>query len=438
MPYTKPVYASGNPTVDQLFGREFSAWQAEDKGRQADEANQVARAQIAAQAQLAQAQQRANIDQQQYANLFRMQELTSREKSEAERNRLFGRQIDVQEKGLTAGRDATSDARKDAAKEAQKFAVNTANTDAKAAAAKYQDIYDSAVNEAVRKAKEDVWGYVPGAQGRMDVFDKPGSPERLAFEALAWDRAIGGLKGDKTAGGLVIPNFKTRTFHPVQYDSEGNPIGAPFTAPPGTPDVYDEFGNPKTKPDLGTASGLGTTPAVVTPVVPANPAAIGTPASESWMSRLSRFQYNPTGAPRVPPVAPVNPAALGVAPTEVAPVEPVAAPVVAPTVGAPQVRRRLGNGNDTVLISAEDDAELSRQLAAVVPEQRPAVYAVIVGQWLKSGRASYSRGPVPVASPVAPSLGTMDTEQRLLDDYRRRTAPLFDPTAVRGSFRGNE
>ena len=121
---------------------------------------------------------------------------------------------------------------------------------------------------------------------------------------------------------------------------------------------YDEFGNPINPAALGSAK-----PAITPTALPSDVSEKAAAASQVIQPVVNKALSSLADLFRLQAPATVS--------------------TVAPS--SPSVKRLLGN--DTVLLTPADDAELQRQLMAVVPEQRPATYRAIIDQLLRSQRA---------------------------------------------------
>jgi hypothetical protein len=353
-------YASTHPAIDSLFSREFAQRQGQVAAQEAERQRQVARDQIRAQERLAEAQLRDAQAQREYSNLFREREFQAREKGEAERNALLKRQLDIDEKWKVPRADLESERRKQAIIYDNANAINDAQ--------RANALLQINIADAVAAAKKALpWGAGNLGGVTADNLDDPTHPARKAINKRAFDTVRTQLLAEK-GGALnsLIPDPDTFTFKPVQFDSQGNVVSAPFKAPVGTSRDFDYMGNPV---DPGVAAGLGTreNPIVMQPtVVTGNPSALG-PTAQAIQTLVDRAM------------------------SSAADMFGIKAPAVAPAVtpGTPSLRRLVVvNGRETVvLLTPEDDAELQRQLIAIPAEQRPAAYKAIIGQLLQGRRA---------------------------------------------------
>jgi len=344
-------FSSGSPVIDALFSREFAVRQADQAAAEAAAARAIQRQQIQAQSDLARAQQQSTAQQNEFNNLFRMQ-------SESERNALFKRQLDIDEKARIPRTDLETERRKAAIIDANA----AANNDAQRANALLQINIDS----AVAAAKKDLpWG--AGNFGGVTAanLDDPTHPARKAINKLAFDKVRTQLLSEK-GGALnsLIPDPDTFTFRPVQYDETGKAIALPIPSiAPTAGGGYDYMGNPINPAGLGPSAA----PAVVP--VPTTASSGGPGVGDMFKAALIGAMPSVFGATATPKKAPVAP--------------------------QPSVRRAFGNS--TVLLTPEDDATLARQLLAVPAEQRPAAYRAMVDQWLQSGRARIMAPPVTIS-----------------------------------------
>lgn len=353
-----PAFASTNPAVAQLFANIFATQRAADASAQAAAAQETARAQIDAQERLAQAQLAAAGQDKEYNRLFRDKQLKSQEQAEAERNRLTGRYYDILEKG--GARSAVVD-------EQQKARIKLSNAEAQAAARRFQDIYDTqleaAVTAAKNKEKDALWGWRglrPNDEKAIDdKWDLATNPDRMKLETDTWLNVLKQMQTDRSGSGqLVIPDQKSRRFLPALLDENGNLLGTGGT-------TSSSSSNP-------AALGAGVAPTV-------------SKADAGGDGGAFKLDISPlAGLFKAPWV----PATTGTYTS--------AATGAIPSPSAMTVRRPLGDR--TVLLAPEDDATLARQLGAVPAEQRPAAYANMVEQLLKSGRARL----VPVGGFVPP------------------------------------
>lgn len=349
-------FSSGSPIIDQLFSREFAQRQAEQAALEAAATRGVQRQQIQAQSDLARAQQQSTAQQQEYNNLFRMQELGSREKAEADRNTLLKRELDIREKASRVSTD--EERRKAAIIDANAAAVN----DAQRANALYKINFDKMLT--AEKAKRT--GFLgTGLGSTAGVFDDPKSPDYKKVQNQAFDTVRTQLLAEK-GGALnsLIPDPDTFTFRPVQYDETGKAIALPIPSTSGTVGGgYDYMGNPINPAGLGPSAA----PAAV-PAAPTTTSSGGPGVGDMFRAALVGAMPSVFGATATPKGAPVP---------------------------QPSVRRAFGNS--TVLLTPEDDATLARQLLAVPAEQRPAAYRAMVDQWLQSGRARIMAPPVTIS-----------------------------------------
>lgn len=357
--FDRQPFASTHPAIDALFAREFANRQAQREEDAKAAADATGRAQIAAQSQLAQAQLQEAQQQADYNRLFREREFQAKEAGDKIREAQANRGLDIQEKyfGVRPG----------LADETRKNDIATANAQAKAAAARVQDAYESSLETALNaEAGARTHWYMPGDKAaHRKVLDDPMNPDRQKIEQDTWNLITSGLKNDKTgAGSLIIPDFKTRTFKPVQYDSAGNLNTGPYTT--GKPNEYDYLGNPVANP-----AALGAKVTVMPPSVITGSAPTTTASGDSNLADI--FRVMAIGA---------MPSVFGATKT----------PAAAPIVPAPSVRRTFSNAS--VLLTPEDDAMLTRQPLETVP--------ALVEGWLRSGRATLAPSatpPIPYTEP---------------------------------------
>jgi len=334
--YNFPAYASTHPAIAQLFANEFAQRQAVQQASQAQAAQETARAQIAAQSRLAEAQLRGQQQSQDQANLFRMQELKSREDAEAVRAKIAQQNADTEQK-FRAGPAARS-----------QVDIDEANASSEALAEQFNAAYQTrlktatATIEAARKTALNDYKIIPfTASATKEINAKhdqllKDSEDKITQEIL--DISI------KNAPGVIGFDPLSKKFRSLKLGG-----GTPFKAPSGTAGGFDYMGNPV---DPGAAAGLGARPAVVAPVVA--------------------------------PDAAANPAALGTTAQAVMAVgQPLAAaPVATQTIQVPIDKAHF------MEMSAADAAEAERQLRAIPLEQRPAAAAAIRDNLMKSGRAT--------------------------------------------------
>src|SRR5436190_4774310 len=359
-------YASGSPIVDSLFGREFANYQVEDRARQQAAANEIARQQIMAQSELARAQQQSNAQQQQYNNLFRERDFAAKEKGDEERNALFKRQLDSDEKARVPRTDLEAERRKNAIIDANSTAANDAS--------RANALFKINLEEALKTAKAGLHWYTMGGPSAANL-DDPAHPAYRAIQKQVFDRVRNQLLSEK-GGALnnLIPDDQTFEFKPVQFDDKGNAIVAPYKAPPGSiGSGFDYMGNP-----IASAAN----PAALGPTVPTIPGT-STVAPDYDSASFLKAIIQPS----------VNKAFSSMA--DMFGIKAPATPTVQPAT-SPSVKRLLVDaaGRETsVMLTPADDAELQRQLIAIVPEQRPAAYRTIIGQLLQNGRALMSPNP---------------------------------------------
>jgi len=225
MAFDRQPFASTHPAINALFAAEFAQSQAQRQAEAQAMANETARAQIGAQTQLAQSQMRQAQVQQDYNNLFREREFQSRSDAEQARQKLYEDQLKIdkayKEGILKSGGLTVEDKRK-----ADIAATNAA---AKAAALRFQDLYETNLAtelEAARKSKAAEW--FTTSSGAAKAMENEEDPARIAAVAKAWANTVKVITADRTgAGQLVIPDMKSRTFSPVLLDDSGNMLGLP-------------------------------------------------------------------------------------------------------------------------------------------------------------------------------------------------------------------
>lgn len=392
-------FASTHPAIDALFSREFAGRQMDQAAAEAAAMRGVQRESLRAQSDLAQSQLRQSQAQQDYNNLFRMQQLTSQEKAEADRNALLKRELDIREKG---GTRPAIDA------ETRKRAIIDTNATAVNEAARANALFKIELDAEIARAKEkDVASVMPGLFGGLTAkkIDDLNSPERKAIQKKVFDTVYRKLVAEK--GGtvqMIIPDSETFTFKPVQYDEDGKAIALPLPSPATS--------------GAGAAAGIGTMPTTAgTGSVAPDSTAVGTEAQNLFRigepiirKGINAFRdmllpgTSATTSTAPPPSLNTRTSLsdldaeqklLADYQRRTAPLfDPTAVRGTAPPV--PSVRRALGNS--TVLLLPEDDALLARQLLSVPVEQRPTAYRVMIDQWLQAGRAVM----VPPATPVIP------------------------------------
>jgi len=332
-------FSSGNPVVDALFSREFAQRQAEQAALEAAATRGVQREQIQAQSQLAQAQQRSAAQQQEYNNLFRMQDLQQRADAQKSYEALTKRQLDIQEKGGT--RPAIDEeTRKRQIIDANATAIN----DAQRANALYKINFEKSLAEAKAKRTGFLW---TGLGSTAGVYDDPKTTDYKKVQNETFERVRQQLLSEK-GGALnnLIPDPDTFVFKPVQYDETGKAIALPLPTP--TPTAPSG--------DVGAAAGLG--PATPAPTAPTPGLSLGDNIDASLLFRA---------------VEPAVRQSIGNA----ADMFGVQAPKMV-TIPTP-------SGN--LELSETDALEAQRQLQSVPIEQRAATAAAIRDQLIKSGRA---------------------------------------------------
>lgn len=356
MAYAAPIFSSGNPTVDQLFGREFGVRQLEQAAQLESKRDATLRQQIMAQERVAQAQLAGQQQQQREANLFRMSELQDRRDQSAERNRLFGEQVAV-EKAYKEGllkkpgeRSATD--------------IEAFNADSETIANQLNALYQNKLSvgeAAAKKTYEDALA-LPQNTGWWDNMGGGASKKVKA----AYDQTLAVLQ-DKTlneVNEIAIRYYPQASFKVDTVGKKFLPVrigGAPSA----------------TQPPRDDAAPL---------VVPVTPAPGPT-------TQASPVPFNMAPAPTGEPTGPGNPGAwmmnkLGFGP-KAAPVAPA----------APMIQIPVPDG--VIEMSAQDADEMQRQLGSVAPEQRDATAAAIFGQLSKSGRARLiARPPAATAMPA--------------------------------------
>jgi hypothetical protein len=368
MAYPSPIYSSANPAVDQLFGREFAAYQSTQAARERAAQEEIARSQIGAQYRLAQAQLQGTQADRDYNRLFREREFQSREKGDEARNALYRDQLKIQQQAADTDK-AWKVPRTDLESERRKQAIidanAAANNDAQRANALLQINIDAAVAAEKKKLP---WG--AGNLGGVTAanLDDLTHPARKEINKRAFDTVRTQLLAEK-GGALnsLIPDPDNFTFKPVQFDSQGNVMAAPFKAPGGTPVDFDYMGNPVAPVSPGVAAGLGpVTPTVTPDAATANPAALG-PTAQAVMA---------VGQPLVDRTM-----------SSAADMFGIKAPTLSPPI-APQTIQVPVDEAHFLEMSAADAAEAERQLRAIPPEQRGAAAAAIRDNLMKSGRAT--------------------------------------------------
>lgn len=385
MAYAGPVFSSGNPTVDQLFGRQFAVNQSETAQQMEGEKNAIARQQIMAQEKLAQAQLAGQQQQQQQQDLFRMQQA-------ADNKALSTRQLDIMQEDVKNRSGAT---RADLAAEARKAAIIDANSTAINDSQRANALWKINVESALTAAKKALpWG--AGNLGGTSALnlDDPKHPARRAIEKAAFDTVRNQLLAEK-GGALnsIIPDAETFTFRPVQYDETGKAISSPVPFNMGTPPPPPGAGvgaPPPTVPDPNaqaaqivaapTASGLSGLPDLFNTV--SNPLGTGAKGLMAQTGMDQRLENSLMGNILKQATTFGSPGAT--------------APVAAP----PMIRIPVPGGSLEMPTAVAE--ELSRQVAAIAPEQRAAAKKSILEDLLKSGRAKIIQ---PFQAPESSTLG---------------------------------
>ena len=349
-PYDIQPFASTHPAIDALFTREFAQRQADREAAARAAAGSIARAQIGAQSQLAQAQLEEARANQDYNRLFREREFEARQDAEKVRQGQIDRQLKLYEA------------------DPEKNRIASINAAAQAAAARFNAAYDTALEAALAKAKDDetksLWfsGMRPGAVKAVDdSWADPNNPKRLKVAMDTWKTVLNSLSKDRELQ-LVIPDVRTRTFNPAQLDASGK--------------LIISTNNPAA---LGVTANTVPTPVGVVPEEPAITARdIPTPPRD-----LFNFGMIPAAPLFGMPKTTTPPAAI------VAPPPAIDEPeYLSPGVRA--VRHAAGPNRD-VLLLPEDSAIIVRELPMVQggDRQKAIAYQVMVDQFVKAGRGRY-------------------------------------------------
>jgi len=366
-------FSSGNPVVDALFSREFAQRQAEQAALEAAATRGVQRQQIQAQSELARAQQQSTAQQQQYNNLFREREFQSREKGDEERNALFKRQLDIQEKATRTSTD----------EERRKALIIDRNATAINDAQRANALYKINFEKSLAAEKANRTGLF-GLGSTAAKLDDPNNVDRKKIQNQAFDTVRQQLLSEK-GGALdnLIPDPDSFTFKPVQYDETGKAIALPLPTPTPTTGTggYDYMGNPV---DVGAAAGLGPAKPVIAPDATPNAAGLGPVRASPSFATPSGAQ--PGGMTFSPNADAATIAGLGIQPV-VDKFLGSAANMFTVRAPAPAIIRIPIQGLGLMEVSQADAEEAERQLRSVPPENVAATAAAIRDGLLKSGRA---------------------------------------------------